>query len=382
MKIVDEREVLPSFASVQALLQSGNRGSALVLPGRTGKASAYWPTFASEAAGGNVPAWWSSDPEIHFSDVSFFRVRDAYYFPNFGVVMSSQGEVMQVTFREAAYLLSDVSGLPHVEQDARAAVLRLPAHVASIGRAMISFPWGANTNYGHFVLDCLPALVLARSVPELREYEYLFPPLQPWHRRHLELAGVEDFKELSGDIYRVEDAVFASCMDHFLQWPNDNLRLLRDIQMRNVRGATSTARRVYISRRGDKKRIFRDEEILERRLSEMRFAIIEPSQLPTDEQISVFSGADVVLGCTGAAFANVLYCQRSARIIEIQPTAFKSLWVRNICAAVGCHWLPFFCGSMPNANPQIVGGKARPDIGMTYDLEISALLKFVERYCA
>ena len=114
-------------------------------------------------------------------------------------------------------------------------------------------PWGANSNYGHFLIDCLPAVATARQISELADYDFVFPPLKQWQRRHLHLIGLHKYKELDSPLYSVGDVVFLSCMDHFLHTPNSNLRLVPDIQLLNYRDHRPAGSKVYISRRGNKK---------------------------------------------------------------------------------------------------------------------------------
>ncbi|KAA1002560.1 DUF563 domain-containing protein [Paraburkholderia panacisoli] len=369
--MADEREVFEKFLDIDALLDgNGSRGQTLLIPGGMKRASEISADYRSDAAGPAIPDWWKRDPEIYSSDVSLFRVQNAYYFPEFGAIVTSDGQVMRSTFAEANFVLADPTKLPVIRGD-----------VETIDRAIITFPWGANSNYGHFALDCLPSVALTRQISALAGYQYLFPVLKPWHRRHLHLTGLRNISELTREVYFIKDAIFTSCMDHFMHAPNSNLRLLRDIEILNARkrevGTSTPTSRIYISRKGDQKRIFEGEQLLEDELKSMSFEVIDPAQYSVDDQIAMFREADAVVGCTGAAFTNVLYCHPSARIVEIQPTHLQGIWVRNICAIVGLQWTPFFCHSLPPESPPVIGGKERPELGMSFHLDIDDLVRFV-----
>jgi capsular polysaccharide biosynthesis protein len=370
--IADERELLKKYVDVHSLLgEKVNHGQTVLISGHVKRATEISATYRSNAGGAAIPDWWTNDPEVYSSDVHLFRLRNAFYFPEFGTVVSAEGQVMRSTFSEASYILSTPEKLPVSKGE-----------IETIDRAIISFPWGANANYGHFVVDCLPAVAVTRQIGELTGYEYIFPVLKSWHRRHLHLAGLNDFRELTRKVYYIKDAIFTSCMDHFMHAPNDNLKLLRDIELLNARksaaSTSASASRIYMTRKGDQKRIFEGEQLLEDQLRSMEFQVVDPAQHSVDEQIAMFRAADTVVGCTGAAFTNVLYCNPSARIIEIQPTHLQGIWVRNLCAITGSQWSPFFCHSSPPESPPLVGGKERPEIGMSFRLDIDDFVSFVK----
>jgi capsular polysaccharide biosynthesis protein len=57
----------------------------------------------------------------------------------------------------------------------------------------------------------------------------------------------------------------------------------------------------------------------------------------------MFHRAKVVVGPTGAAFANVLYCQPGTLVVEIVPTPMAGKWIGWLCALTGSRWRPYFC---------------------------------------
>ena len=68
-------------------------------------------------------------------------------------------------------------------------------------------------------------------------------------------------------------------------------------------------------------------------------------------KLQSFSQAEVVVGCTGAAFANVLYWTRirSYRIIPLRmvyPRLVSGALDLYVCTLFGCRWPPYFCGEL------------------------------------
>jgi capsular polysaccharide biosynthesis protein len=245
-------------------------------------------------------------------------------------------------------------------------------------------PWGATINYGHFLLDCLPAVALILQTPELDAYRFAFPPLESWQRRHLELLGVEDPTELDRPIYRVADLLFTSCLGGFLNSPNVNYRTVRDKQLARKAATSVSIRKVYISRKRHPRRTLVSERRLEERLRQLDFTVVAPEEHSIDEQIDIFRNAELVVGCAGAALANVLYCRRDTTVVEITPSRMvtpittSGRWVYNLCAIVGCRWRPFYCARSSSVQTVEVGGGQHREVGFTFDLDIEELVRYVQ----
>jgi capsular polysaccharide biosynthesis protein len=382
----DELEVLPECSSIGELLDQGSeRGRWELLPPREQRASDWYPGSVGSKGGDFDPDWWSDDPIIQSNAVHLFRLRDAYYFPRFGVVISAEGEAMKTSMAEATYRTPDLALLPHAKRVGETTTLDVPADAEQLDRIAVSMPWGAFWNYGHFLLDCLPTVASIAEIQAFRDYRFAFPPLQQWQRRHLRLLEVDPL-ELDGPIYRATEVIFASSMAHNLYRPNVNYRTVRNRQLARRRSTSVSFDKVYVTRQDldDPKRILLSERKLEARLREREFAIIAPERHTVDEQIDIFQNAKVIVGCAGAAFANVLYCREGATVVEITParmvtpTMIGGIWVRNICAIVGCKWRPYYCADSPLEEPVLVAGVERRELGLTFDLDIEDLLAFVE----
>jgi len=346
--------------------------------------------------GGNLaPSWWSDDPIIESASVCLFRLRDAYFVPSFGIVFSNEGEVMMHSMAQAATVTPGLALLPHTERRGEETIISLPNDVHELDRIIVSMPWGAITNYGHFVLDCLPTIASLVDEPELDAYTFAFPPLSPWQRRHLELLGLEDPLELElvscGEILHASDVVWSNCMAGFIHRPNTIYRAIRDKQLARKKPTLLSFEKVYVTRRGfvspdgTTKRTFLSEETLERRLEQLGFVVVNPVQYTIDEQIDIFRHADVVVGCSGAGLANVLYCQRGATVVEITPMRMtaqalaRNLWVFKICSIVGCKWRPYYCADNPPENLVFVAGVEQAELGgFSFDLDVEDLIGYIE----
>ncbi len=90
-------------------------------------------------------------------------------------------------------------------------------------------------------------------------------------------------------------------------------------------------------RRNSGARAMKNEEGLAALLQEQGFSVVYPEKLTFSQQFHLFSGAECVVGATGAAMANLVFCQPSCRVI-ICLSSHKEhsfgYW-RNMASAVG-----------------------------------------------
>ena len=98
----------------------------------------------------------------------------------------------------------------------------------------------------------------------------------------------------------------------------------------------TSKRRIFIKRNSGIRNITNAEEI-ERLLITYGFHVIEPEKLTFAQQVALFSNVDMVVGATGAAMANLIFCEPFARIIIMIPVyRHTSYWYwQNIACAVG-----------------------------------------------
>jgi capsular polysaccharide biosynthesis protein len=349
-----EEATLPAYSSPARLCRLlPRRGRSVLLPTLSKRVSEL-SSCRFDRAGHPVPEWWQDDPVIPGRPVEMYRLSNAFVFPGRGAVVSSGGDAMQASTEELRFSSPDRS-LAHL---ARATVsdgnvaFDCPAALPRLRRAIVTLPSGAVANYGHFILDCLGGVAATMGVPELAGYPYVFPPLAPWQRRHLELLGVSSPTILTGDVYRAARTIYTNCMAHNLHAPNLHFLTVRDRQLSNLASHESPnfSERLYLSRRGHM-RVFRDEPELEARLAASGFAVVQPELHSVDQQIRMFRRAKIIVGPTGAAFANVLYCQPGAQVVEIAPRQMADRWVGWLCALTGARWRPYFCeGQSENAS--------------------------------
>jgi capsular polysaccharide biosynthesis protein len=94
--------------------------------------------------------------------------------------------------------------------------------------------------------------------------------------------------------------------------------------------------KVYLRRASGVRKVVNIDE-LEKVLVENGFGIVEPEKLSFLEQIQLFSNAKVVIGSSGAALANIIFCPPESKIyiiISVFPNTSYWYW-QNIACATG-----------------------------------------------
>ncbi len=174
-------------------------------------------------------------------------------------------------------------------------------------------------NYYHWLLQCLPSLMLLG--PAVTETPALVaPPLSPWQRRSLELAGVAGLKveEVGkGEVREYEALVYPSILCD--RGSYGGIPAFYERIRRRVFDGRPGALLLYVSRRDTKKRKLDNEEDLERALESIGVQPIVPSEVSLDEQIRLFSMARLVVGPHGAGMTNIVFCHPGTLVYELHP---------------------------------------------------------------
>lgn len=75
----------------------------------------------------------------------------------------------------------------------------------------------------------------------------------------------------------------------------------------------SGGKRIYVRRNSGLRKLVNDQQISEA-LTAAGFTVIAPEELSFSEQVRLFSQAELVIGATGAAMANLIFCPPGSRV--------------------------------------------------------------------
>lgn len=211
------------------------------------------------------------------------------------------------------------------------------------------------TNWYHWLIEILPAAFLAERLPaKFAAFPLLLP--EPCGQPGTFMDSAALFGKdrarvvLPGDVnFQVRNLI---AIDPAVQgpmnlregiWPGiadysqnaDVLRAYRAAILDRLGIAPAPAsRRIFLARSNDR-RSFNQEELIA--VAERHgFEAVYPERMSFPEQVQMFAEAAFVLGASGAAFANMLFCQPGARsLIWMLPQYREFCAYSNLAAVVG-----------------------------------------------
>ena len=99
------------------------------------------------------------------------------------------------------------------------------------------------------------------------------------------------------------------------------------------------SKRLYISRSDAHGRRITNENTIVEYLLSIGFESVYPGKLSMEEQVSLFSQAECVVGPHGAAMSNLTFCQKGCSVIELFPDSYKIDLYKTIAGAVGAVYM-------------------------------------------
>ena len=125
--------------------------------------------------------------------------------------------------------------------------------------------------------------------------------------------------------------------DHLSEDLQFNVNALRDL--RNYLLPYSSCRefpkRIFMSRKNASNRKRFNEDAVVQLLSKFGFEVLDPGTLSVADQISLFNQAEWVMGGTGAAFTNLLYCNETTKVILFSRARYLYTPFSTIASALG-----------------------------------------------
>lgn len=228
----------------------------------------------------------------------------------------------------------------------RDAVVEEPKQIEYLEQA-INLVGVASYNYYHMLIEILPKLIIADRYEEYREFPILVDAIIlkiPQYQEALAVVNQYNHKIIKveiGERWKIEKLVHISpntwmpinLYDKNMSRVGDFLiseLYLYDMRNRvlscvldNKNSESNEKKRYFISRKKlNTVRLKNESEIKELFLS-YGFEILYPEKLSFEEQVEKFAEAECIAGSTGAAFANIIFCQPGTKIICIIPQEFE-----------------------------------------------------------
>jgi capsular polysaccharide biosynthesis protein len=146
----------------------------------------------------------------------------------------------------------------------------------------------------------------------------------PTFKESLELAGINTRRLIHQDtkkIYRLDHVIVPGHRNGHAFLDDDSRAVFT--KMRDGVGASYTGRKIYVARNkpGQKNwngRVMMNEAELVDALTKIGFEIVVPGTLTMRQQIETFSAASFIVGGSGSAMFNAVFCQPGTKLIDIE----------------------------------------------------------------
>lgn len=195
-------------------------------------------------------------------------------------------------------------------------------------------------NYGHFLLDGLPLVLLHAQLLGDRPWRVVGQALRPWQAEILGVLGLAHRYIEAGPLTAFRCVVTSTLLSMHVSHPSRFLRPLFDtLRFRLGAAPAGSPRRVFLSRAGhDLTRRLRNREAIEGLMRLLGFEVVIPDRLSLAEQAARMGHARIVVGESGGALANIGLCPPGALVLELQPECFPDPWIRGMCFQLAHRW--------------------------------------------
>jgi hypothetical protein len=233
------------------------------------------------------------------------------------------------------------------------------------------------SNYGSFLFRVLPKCLGVKDA-NLQDLPMLVYANHSSYADLLEMAGIDRRNIIKHEIH------IATSADRVITPSIRNPDAYLDPESRRLALAISSqfgekqqpGRRLYISRlsharNGGSSRVMQNEELLIDRLTKLGVDIFEPERHDAREQVKAFSSAEMVIGPSGAAMFNTIFCRPGTKVIDIESEP---------------HWLWAHTGLFASCELRsgIFLGKPDPadtrSVHRRWNVDIDALVERVEDF--
>lgn len=187
--------------------------------------------------------------------------------------------------------------------------------------------WDAN--YGHWMIDTLPKVGLLREFDDLPRCLFVLneQPSPAMHQVVLDSLGLfgitpDQLLFLNRDRCEFERLTVLGTLTHHPERKSPlAIEILEELAGRVP--PTESVARLYVTRRGTRRRRLLNEEAVIDLLSGYGYRVVAPQELTVAEQIAQFRAATHVVGVMGAALANLAFSPRGVSLLSLATPAMK-----------------------------------------------------------
>ncbi len=237
----------------------------------------------------------------------------------------------------------------------------------------------ASTNYYHFTIEILSRIGYVDKYPEYDDYTIL---IDERSQNYLQMREMLETFCTNRNVQLISEG--QKVLVHHLVQPSKNTWLPLNLKKRNdarisdnliAKSALDNIRskvkpyfceqgneKIYLSRKNtNQRRIVNEDQVIDL-FKKAGFTIVYTENLNYFEQIKLFSSAKCIVGPTGAALTNLVYCHSGTVVGCLIPKEYNFCIYSSIAHMLGCKCL-FLDAKIVFRHFYIAGDKYRINIG-------------------
>ena len=194
-----------------------------------------------------------------------------------------------------------------------------------------------NSNYYHWLYDLLPKIKLYSEIYDFKDLDHLYiNKLKDWQISSLKPMGLDKINIIDSQKFRHIEADEIVCTDHpsyysgYIKEETKNIPIwivqwLRETFLQFEK-KFSCNDKIFIDRSSSKSKhcqFINNQEISEF-LIKKGFTKYKTENLNFFEEVYLFKNANYVIGAHGAGLANLSFCKKGTKIIEIRPKNYSN----------------------------------------------------------
>jgi len=274
-----------------------------------------------------------------FDETLAYKIKDAEILPLYGTAIASDQyllkdttHIMPIHWRRYTTSVRAMSG-DHT------LVCRESAALVEIEDAI---HFGHNANYYHFICEDLPRLILFEERKGPSERAILVDRnIRPWQQHLLTRLGFdqERWRVVNFEVpVRLPQLNVPALLSRDLLVHPKAVDLIRS-RLASAGGNAKPlpGKRLYLARgsKGSRNARFLNEDAIARQLFRQGFVAVETGNMSLDEQIELFSDAEVVAGPGGAALTNLIFAPRDCAAVVLASGSDAGETFSSLTSSIG-----------------------------------------------
>lgn len=326
---------------------SAVNGSKLILcpPKITNKRYVYW----DKRTGHDARNGFCYNPILSFDETFVAKIPNGKLLGPSGVVITPDLSILE----ESIWVWDN-----WLKEDKSQTTFRLPKPVL-INTPCYSLVTIYAQGYPHWILEVLPRLMGLNVLPTNLKPTLIFnDELSSFQKNSLDLMGFTNYPKIYlKDNYIQSNYLFLPSYMGISGSPHPySCKWVRETLLKSIEVNNESQKRLYISRKfASKRRLINEEEIIPY-LIDNGFDIIYTEQLSFENQVTLFSQAEIVIAPHGGGLTNLLFVPKKCKVLELLDKDYVSDYYYNLASILEIEYhyllgtsLPVLQGLKPNS---------------------------------